>query len=59
MSRLLPPLIAAFALCASAGAQAGRMPTEQELREALEKAGVEWDAEKYAAQYVSGEHDEL
>ena len=44
---------------ASAGAQAGRMPTEQELREALEKAGVEWDAEKYAAQYVSGEHDEL
>ena len=37
------------------------MPTEQELREALEKAGVEWDPEKYAAQFVNGEgeHDEL
>lgn len=44
---------------ASAGAQAGKMPTEQELRETLEKAGVEWDAEKYAAQFVGGEHDEL
>ncbi|KAF2998015.1 lumenal Hsp70 protein [Curvularia kusanoi] len=44
---------------AKPGASAGRMPTEQELREALEKAGVEWDPEKYAAQYVNGEHDEL
>lgn len=44
------------------GSQAGRKPTEEELKAALEAAGVEWDAEKYKS-YFKAEggsgHDEL
>lgn len=36
----------------------GGSPTEQQLREALEKAGVKWDPEKYKG-YLGKEHDEL
>jgi hypoxia up-regulated 1 len=37
----------------------GRGPTEQELREALEKAGVKWDPEKYKNYVGKEKHDEL
>ena len=37
----------------------GRGPTEQELREALEKAGVKWDPEKYKNYLGKEKHDEL
>ena len=37
----------------------GRGPTEQELREALEKAGVKWDPEKYKNYLGQEKHDEL
>lgn len=37
----------------------GRGPTEQELREALEKAGVKWDPEKYKNYVGKKKHDEL
>ncbi|KAF2624946.1 heat shock protein 70-like protein-like protein [Macroventuria anomochaeta] len=37
----------------------GRGPTEQELKEALEKAGVKWDPEKYKNYVGKENHDEL
>ncbi|KAJ4988563.1 heat shock protein 70-like protein [Stagonosporopsis vannaccii] len=37
----------------------GRGPTEEELREALKKAGVEWDEEQINEYVGKGKHDEL